>query len=295
MGVKTDVYMITKSTKTTTLIGILSVITPLIIFLTLTLQLSNHTEIVTSMLCAPIYVWTAFPVITVLLTEKKILNSELGRMCQSVGIIGDFVTYIVAMVSIVVGSEFNSALRMLICFTVLCVVIVFILRPILMEMLEYHPEGKPINRSWIYVILVLFLICLSIIRWFGPVRLMAVYTLGLAIPHGPPLGSALVDSFESMTRNLLIPLFVSTCGLRVKSFGFLSMEAFVQAQLCLLPLVVKFLVCFLPQVYKDIPVRDALAFSLIICTKGVIDMANFAIVFDEGVSVYFILMISYHY
>lgn len=131
-------------------------------------------------------------------------------------------------------------------------------------MITYIPEGQPVNEFFISIILLLFLVCLSLAKWFSEFFLFGVYVLGLAIPHRPPLGSVLVEKTETIVQNLLLPIFVTTCGMRIENLfirfdtNFTSVIALIAA----VAFLVKFLVCLLLPLYCKMPTYDAIALAL---------------------------------
>ncbi|KAJ0076332.1 hypothetical protein Patl1_34002 [Pistacia atlantica] len=111
---------------------------------------------------------------------------------------------------------------------------------------------------------------LSLAKWYGEFLLLGVYVFGLAIPHGPPLGSDLVEKTETMVQNLLLPIFVTTCGVKIEKLfirfdtSFTSVNALIAAA----ALLVKFLVCLLPPLYSKMPTNDVVTLALIMSCKA---------------------------
>lgn len=155
------------------------------------------------------------------------------------------------------------------------------------------PEGKPVHQSYIYAIMLLFFFSLGGPRWFSRSMMLGPYLLGMVVPPGPPLGSAIVEKFDSMVHNLFLPIFISTCGLRLESF-MIDFGAELTKKISMAAVVgwlVKFLACLLPALYKKMPRKDAVALALILCSKGVVDLSLFAFGSDDRVRTIFIIFI----
>ncbi|KAI9159787.1 hypothetical protein LWI28_001913 [Acer negundo] len=290
IGVKTDPAMITRASKRASFVGVLSVLAPLLCILPI-IPLSQFEGIdkiseVDTLFILPCYALTAFPVITVLLSDMKILNSELGRICHSSALTGDIFSMFILVASgmlkyLLLIDKANSLIFIGSAIAFFAIVLL-VLRPAMSMVVRYTPEGKPVSQTFVYLIIIAFLACVSLInRWHRVFSLLAPYVLGLAVPHGPPLGSHLVDKFDSMIQNLFVPLFVTGCAMRVKSINiFKDSLIMVNSAIAIVALLVKFLVCFLPQLYSKMPMKDALALALIMCSKGIVELAAFAFLID---------------
>ncbi|KAL5755991.1 hypothetical protein ACOSP7_020414 [Xanthoceras sorbifolium] len=291
IGVKTDPGMIVRADKRASFVGILSVVVPLLCVQPIILLTEFDTTVdqfsrLHTFLLSPLYAVTSFPVITVLLSDLKILNSELGRICQSSALTGDILSSCLPFANsfLIAGLQLEEKASLLVLVFVVAFFAVFllVLRTAMSMVVSYTPEGKPVNQCWIYAVIVIFLVLVSLTRWFGKFMLLAPYVLGLAVPHGPPLGSALVEKFDSMAQNLFLPLFVTGCSMRVKSMNiFANSMTTINAAMVIVALLVKFVVCFLPQLYEKMPMKDALALAFIMCSKGIVEMSAFAFLNDN--------------
>ncbi|KAL5824614.1 hypothetical protein ACOSQ3_020677 [Xanthoceras sorbifolium] len=297
-GVKMDPSMVSRVNKRSWYIGLLSMLVPLLSMLPIMLHefdekdKENH-EVdpkLKTLFLLPYYALTSLPVINVLLSELKILNSELGRIALSSAVIGDHVSMFLMIMGNVLRVwtqivNHKVALGDLGSVIAFLVVVAFVLRPAMLAVVKRTPEGKPVYQSCIYALMLLFLGCLCVTRWFDQFLLLAPYILGLAVPHGPPLGSALVEKFEGMVENLFMPLFVTSCALRLTTMtiDFNNKMTWVNASIGIVALLVKFVVSLIPPLYNKMPKRDAAALALIMSSKGIVDMAIFAFLSDSGV------------
>ncbi|GMN23511.1 hypothetical protein TIFTF001_000141 [Ficus carica] len=118
---------------------------------------------------------SSFYVTTCLLTDLKLLNSELGRLAVSASMISGMLSWCGLIWAFTMrqssfgGNKALPFVALSLCFVV--ILVVFLMRPIMR----------------------------SIHFMLGPT------ILGLAVPDGPPLGSALVDKLESYVLSILLP------------------------------------------------------------------------------------------
>ncbi|KAK9229019.1 hypothetical protein WN944_021976 [Citrus x changshan-huyou] len=150
-------------------------------------------------------------------------SSELGRTGLSSAIVSD----LLGIVLIVAFSSDREAVQVgirvfvkrLFYVSVFLVFIFLVIRPTMKLVVQCTPGGRPVHPIVVTILTMLFLFSVFITKWFPQFMVSAPYALGLAVPHGPPLGSALVEKFEGMADQLLLPLFV-TAWMRVSTFNF---------------------------------------------------------------------------
>ncbi|KAK4854000.1 hypothetical protein QYF36_017499 [Acer negundo] len=95
---------------------------------------------------------STFPVIVCLISELKILNSELGRLGLSCGIVSDMICLILSMATIWVMSIYRkSAKEALIDLAAMVayIAVVFVIRPSMIWVVKQTPEGKPVKSLFI--------------------------------------------------------------------------------------------------------------------------------------------------
>ncbi|KAI9160132.1 hypothetical protein LWI28_005377 [Acer negundo] len=292
MGVKMDPGMIFTANKRTISIALLSVIAPLICAVPIILlsfdPITEQVPKVQTIFLSSYFAMTSFPVITLLLSELKILNSELGRLALSSAITADVFSLFMliggTLLRVWIQSGVNAALNEFMYVMAFFAFVFLVLRPAMLMVIRYIPEGKPMYETCIYVIILIFLVCVFLSRLFN-ITVIAPYILGLAIPHGPPLGSALVEKFERMINNLFLPVFVTSCGLRLKTldFGFGDTSMKVKVALAVVCPFVKLIACFLPSYLTKMPIKDALALAFLMSSKGIIDLGLFTALYDLNV------------
>ncbi|ESR40134.1 hypothetical protein CICLE_v10027514mg, partial [Citrus x clementina] len=224
MGVKMDPTMITRVSKKALYVGLLAVSAPLVAALLIPPVFNiKQLDCWKTLYISPCYTSSSFPTISCLLNDLRITNSELGRTGLSSAIVSD----LLGIVLIVAFSSDREAVQVgirvfvkrLFYVSVFLVFIFMVIRPTMKLLVQCTPGGKPVHPIVVTILTMLFLFSVCITKWFPQFMVSAPYVLGLAVPHGPPLGSALVEKFEGMVDQLLLPLFV-TAWMRASTFNF---------------------------------------------------------------------------
>ncbi|KAL6341426.1 hypothetical protein AAG906_032545 [Vitis piasezkii] len=292
IGVKMDMGMISNTGKKALAVGILALLGPLIVGMAVALiclkfwakEATNLTYI------AAVHSLTPFPVIACLLSELKILNSELGRLALSSAIVSDLFSLFLTIVSVVVrtreGAPWHTSVVTVVSPVVFVLVVVYILRPAMFWVVAQTPEGRAVKNVYIYAIILGLLFCGIFSDFFGQYVIFGAFIFGLAVPDGPPLGSALVEKLDSMVSLVLMPIFMATCAMRanvIDVFRKGDKETVANTFIILATLIAKIGACVAPLLYCKMPCNDALALSLIMSAKGTVNMATQSVLRDSGV------------
>ncbi|CAN6689562.1 unnamed protein product [Malus baccata var. baccata] len=211
-GVKMDVGLVYKTGRKAIYTGVLTLIVPLIAatatLLILTFQWSLQAEeIVQLLFITSLHSLSPSPVIHCLLTELRILNSELGRLALSSALVSD-----VSSISLTDPDKPLIDLTMMIVFTLF---VYYVCRPVMLWMVRKTPEGKSVKDSYILIIL-LAVFGSGLISHAARLSIVVgPLILGLAVPDGPPLGATLVRKLDFMVNRVFMPVFVTTSMMRV--------------------------------------------------------------------------------
>ncbi|KAE8682710.1 putative Cation/H+ exchanger 4 [Hibiscus syriacus] len=251
-------------------------------------EIKRNNEIELSVLAVS-YSATSFPVIHSLLTELKLLNSELGRLSLSSALIGNMLSLFLlticqGMVAARKGGR-QTAIALFEKAIIFLVILVFCFRPLIKWMVRKRVGGGKINGACLYAAISGFMVSHKLTVVFGILLPYGPFLTGLAIQDGPPLGSALVEKLDPVVSGFLMPLFASTCGMRINFTYLNNSSPFVkhQALSAIVALIVKFGVSFLLSIFNKIPTRDSLAFAFVMISKGIVQMAIYSNMYDRRV------------
>ncbi|CAA7017897.1 unnamed protein product [Microthlaspi erraticum] len=225
---------------------------------------------------------TSFSGIARLLRDLGMNHSSIGRIALSAALVSDMVGLLFLLGNVPLTAEkLIFGLGTLVEMSFFIVIVFTVVRPLMFKLIRRKREGRPIEDIYIYGILVL--LCLACMYWNNIQQFPALgaFFLGLAIPNGPPIGSALVERLESFNFGIILPLFLTTSMLRTDlsvwkgSLTFFSSndQQFAVASLVLLIFLLKISVSMIvPYLYK-MPLRDSVVLALIMSHKGIVELS----------------------
>ncbi|KAF8049230.1 hypothetical protein N665_2269s0003 [Sinapis alba] len=231
---------------------------------------------------------TSFSEIARLLIDLGMNNSSVGKVALSAAVVSNMVGLLIFL--IMVPITFPSWLEgvILLVLMIFFMVIVFaVVRPTLFKIIKRKREGMPIDDKHIYGILVL--VCLSCIYWnsLGQFPPLGAFFLGVAIPSGPPIGSALVERLESFNFGIILPLFMSACMLRIDlrvwkevlTFNISNEKKLAVVSLVLLIFLLKLSISIVVPYLFKMPLKESILLSLIMSHKGIVEISFYAFSF----------------
>lgn len=294
LGVNTDATMVRRAGKNEILIGtscfvlpyalggIVVYAMPHIIFIE---EVTEHCLIFISIMGAI----STFPVITSLLADLNLLNSEVGRMATTASMICDFCSYFTSLIMGLLGlsSRFSRmSIFLSVAWTVACLIFVVIaVRPVILLIGRHIPENGSMKESQFLVIVVLALLCGLLSEILGQPAGLGTFILGIAVPDGPPLGSNLLYKIDVFCTVVLLPAKFAVSGMDMDllSAGSGATSALMEF-IIILGYIGKFAGTFIPAVYTGFSISDATSLSLIMCCKGIIEIAVFITMKENSVS-----------
>ncbi|XLT27863.1 hypothetical protein HN873_059155 [Arachis hypogaea] len=209
------------------------------------------------------------------LADLKLLNSELGRLAVSSSMISGTISAVL-ITSVFSHHGLRKGSRSLqmasLSFLFLVAVIVFVCRPIIMWMIRRTPEGKPIKEAYIITIFVMMLLSALFSELIGGHFMTGPILLGLAVPDGPPLGSALSEKLDALVSAVFLPLYFLFSGARFNSFALDATSFAVVQVLAISSFLGKIFGAMLPSLYCKMSVTDSLSLGLIMSAQGITQM-----------------------
>ncbi|KAJ8650860.1 hypothetical protein MRB53_003883 [Persea americana] len=284
IGVKMDPGLIRKSGRKALLIGMAGVISPLTLVAFISLSLGKfllkepQNVLMLSFLAALLPI-TSFAVLIPILCELRLLNSDLGRLAMSTSILSDIWGWFLMVLFIVLQASSSSPAKSawaLFSAVALVSFIVFVIRPMTLWIISQTPKGRPVAEIYILFILVLVLVIGFFGDMIGANSFNGALVLGLAIPDGPPLGDALVDKLDCIISGLLLPLYYAVSGLKTDVFAIHDLNTWTFLQIIFITSCLgKLLGTLLPSLYYKMPFRDAFSLSLLMNSKGLVEVITF--------------------
>ncbi|XP_010456645.1 PREDICTED: cation/H(+) antiporter 3-like [Camelina sativa] len=243
---------------------------------------------------------SSFPVVGNLLFELKLQNSELGRLAISSAVVSDFSTSVLASAlifmkelkddqtrlgsvfigDVIVGDRPLKRAGIVVLFV--CVAI-YVFRPLMFYIIKQTPSGRPVKPIYLTTIIVMVSGSAILSNWCKQSIFMGPFILGLAVPHGPPLGSAIVEKFESAIFGTFIPFFIASSSTEIDItalFHWKDLKGIIL--IILISFVVKFIFTTVPALFYRMPMEDCFALSLIMSFKGIFELGAYALAFQRG-------------
>lgn len=297
-GVKMDIGMVQGTGRKALWTGTSSILLPLVVGMLAVKTLSRpeyrlaKDQVSNLPFAIVVHCLSSFPVTASILEELKMVNSEIGRLGLSAALVSEvsniFLTAICSLLKIYTNKGLLIAVIATVSSIVYVAFVAFAIRPAIYWMVRQTPEGRPVKETYIGIIMIMVLVSGLLSNRFGQSFLFGPFILGIAVPEGPPLGTALVNRLEIFVFNVLLPLFVTMCAVRTDFRGIDFRDKATRANdfLIMVTLIVKFLECMIPPLFCKVPLADAFAVALILSCKGIVQLNTYTFFKDNTVCVY---------
>ncbi|KAK9279114.1 hypothetical protein L1049_012789 [Liquidambar formosana] len=229
---------------------------------------------------------SSFAVISTLLTDLNILNSELGRLASSISMVSDACGWLLAVIVAGLGSALNfSAIKPLIGILVVLLyysVMLFILRPLVMIIVRNTPKGKPLKEGHFLFILIIVLGIGFVGEALGQHSAVGAFIFGLLLPDGPPLATSLVEKLDTVASRMLLPIYCTMSGVKTVPHTLAGKGPLliIEESIILAGYIGKFAGTILPSLYFEVPLWDAMSLALIMCCKGIMEIGVYTLLLD---------------
>lgn len=300
VGLQMDPWMLKKINKKSFALGFFSVALPMLLTFTFSSVLINfaNLEPKTSYSLPAVSQAEsiiAFPVIAHFLTELKIINSEFGRIALASSMISSIFSFCVITYNVLSHQTLGDNYRMITTISTgiaVVVIIVFVIRPTILWMIRQNPLGEPLKESYTVALLLAVLAsgfccqAIGLYAYFGP------FVLGIVIPSGPPVGTAMAEKLNHLTSWVFMPLYFVKNGLLLDIFS-VNFKKYLTVQfIALIGALGKFLGASLTSFYCHMPKKDAMALGLVMNAQGVLELFVFKMIKNSKVCIKFYLIFT---
>ncbi|CAN8244329.1 unnamed protein product [Cochlearia groenlandica] len=304
MGVKMDLGLIRTTGKKAITIGLSSVLLSTlvcsVIFFGNLRDSENTVNSLEYFVISSIQCLSSFPVVGNLLFELRLQNSELGRLATSAAVISDFTTSVFGSVlifvkelqdeqtrlgslfigDVIVGDRPLKRAGVVVLFVCLAI---YVFRPLMFYVVKRTPSGRPVKAIYLTTIIVMVSGSAMLANWCKQSIFMGPFILGLAVPHGPPLGSAIIQKFESAIFGTFLPFFIASSSTEIDITALFDWKDLNGIVLIMVTsFAVKFVLTTLPALFYGMPMEDCFAISLIMSFKGIFELGAYALAFQRG-------------
>jgi Kef-type K+ transport system membrane component KefB len=295
-AVKMDLGMIKRTGKNALFVGVVCTLSPLLVGLSIQAVLGrlwslNKEEVESLPSMTTIHSASPFPVLVCLLEDLNILNSQLGRLALSAAMVSDALNLFSILVAINTRTKLEqgsiTAAIDVGAIIAYLIVLVYVIRPAMFWVIRQTPKGRPVKDIYIHAIMLMVLGSGLLSHFFGQTFFFGPFLFGLAVPDGPPLGSAIVNKFNCIISDVFLPLFVAICGMKTNLSLIKFDNSFMKINGILIAstFLAKMVACLVPPLYSKMPLNDALALALLLCCKGVFQLFAYTYLIDTKVTI----------
>ncbi|PPQ74847.1 hypothetical protein CVT24_002905 [Panaeolus cyanescens] len=231
---------------------------------------------------------TAFPVLCRIITELKLLETDVGLVTLAAGICDDVVGWILLALTVALVNASNSLTALYVLLATVGYTI-FLLFPCrwgyrwLARRTGSLEKGTP---STFMMTLTLFVALASAFFTdiIGVHAIFGGFLAGLIIPHDNGYAVAIVEKIEDLVVILFIPIFFTLSGLRTnlgllntgKDWGYIIV-------ICLIAFTSKFCACGAAAYFRGFKWREAAAIGSLMSCKGLVELIVLNIGLQAGI------------
>jgi Kef-type K+ transport system membrane component KefB/nucleotide-binding universal stress UspA family protein len=229
---------------------------------------------------------TAFPVLARILTERRLLSTEIGAVTIACAAVDDVTAW--CLLAFVVSVAKSGALASAVVTTVLTFVYVavmaFVVRPALRHLAERRIGREAVGQGTVAITIVLLLLSAWATERIGIHALFGAFAFGMVIPRSGDFAKTIADKTEDLVVVLLLPLFFAYSGLRTQ-IGLISGAAdwAICALIIAVACVGKFGGSYAAARLSGIAPREAGVLGILMNTRGLMELVVLNIGLDLGV------------
>lgn len=234
---------------------------------------------------------TSFPDLARILSNVKLLHTDIGKTALSSAIINDLTAWFLLVLAIIIFNNYTKgkhgpahvqlgeilmAALPIMCFVLICW---FVLRPCIAWMIkETKKKAGKFDDSHICVIILGVIVCGLITDACGTHSLVGGFIFGLIIPNGE-LAITIMERTEEFVSGFWLPAFIIVSGLRTNLYVLMSSSKVIYLFLTtIVATSSKILSTVLVGLYYGMPLRDGVTLGGLMNTKGAMAL----VVLNEG-------------
>lgn len=295
LGVQIDLGLVKHIRKRAVIIGITSTLLPLVFGLSsfrIVQRISHLDDETASSIAASVVVnsMTSLVVITGLLKELKMLNSELGRLAASITIVSHIFGWSASMILLSVRDSQDNLttikpLYIILVVIVYYIIVIFLVRPLTMRIVSKNSEEESMNPNHFIITICVVLVTTILGTLVGQNSILTAFFFGLCLPDGPPLGTQLVQKLDFFTSGFLLPVFCAISGIRMELY-LINEKSFIKIEfIILMSYLGKFTGVMVPSLFFGMSFLKASCLALIMCCRGIAEIAVYCMWKDRKVNI----------
>ncbi|KAA8518877.1 hypothetical protein F0562_016349 [Nyssa sinensis] len=222
---------------------------------------------------------TAFPVLARILAELKLLTTQVGETAMAAAAFNDVAAWILLALAVAVaGNETHKSplisIWIIISGAAFVSFMLVIVRPAMNWVARQCSPGQDIlDEAYICLTLAGVMISGFMTDLIGIHAIFGAFVFGLTIPKGGEFAGRLIRRIEDFVSGLLLPLYFASSGLKTDVAKIRGVEAWgLMALVISAACAGKILGTFVVAMLCMIPVRESLAFGVLMNTKGLVEL-----------------------
>jgi K+:H+ antiporter len=230
---------------------------------------------------------TAFPVLARILTERRLLKTELGSVAIACAAVDDVTGWCVlaGVVLLVRASGASHGLALTVFGSLVYVAaMLFLVRPALRKLQTHYERRGNLTKDTLALVVVLVLVSGWVTEQLGIHALFGAFLMGAIMPKEPGFVRALGEKLHDAAVVLLLPLFFALTGLRT-SVGLVrgSEMWFYCVLIIFVAILGKFGGGALSARASGLPWRTAASLGVLMNTRGLMELVVLNIGLDLGI------------
>ncbi|CAI9091800.1 OLC1v1026915C1 [Oldenlandia corymbosa var. corymbosa] len=226
----------------------------------------------------------SFQNVSSVLSELKLLQSDLGRLAISSAMFADLISMcVMASLCAIMQTDIKNpviSLAQLFVFVTFVLVALYVVRPIIARSVKRLPEGKPVPESHVMAVFIIVLLAGLVSESIGQHFVFGPLVMGLVMPEGPPLGSAMTAKLDIPIGKILYPSFLTASGLKLNVFSIHFNSLWVVGVIVFVSCSVKLLSVMLLAFYMEMSIRESFVLGLMMNCKGISELVLFNLLLD---------------
>ncbi|XP_031253664.1 cation/H(+) antiporter 15-like [Pistacia vera] len=277
LAVKIDTVMTINMAKSIWKLSLIVLMIPFIITMTLTGLLIRYIPGLTpgpfiyffSMLLSSSYFTSTANAVG----DLDLPTSDLGRLALACSIFHELIGWgNMALGIMISGGSKSAVIKAEISMFALLLFVFFIVRPAVKMIIRRTPEEKPVKTEYIIGILILTVVVSIVSDHIGSSFVAGALLMGLVIPAGPPLGSALVEKSDVIISNIFMPFLYIRIGQNINIPTITDWSQFFAIETIMIMIYIsKIAASILAFIFFKKNVRSSILFGFILNFKGIPD------------------------
>ncbi|KAJ3381548.1 K(+)/H(+) antiporter [Lobulomyces angularis] len=231
---------------------------------------------------------TAFPVLARILSERKLITTEVGLITISAAAANDVVAWILLLIIVAIANnsgQFIVALWVFLCTVGFSLFLFLIVRPLFKKLVNATEHNEQASEMAVFLTFILVFVSSFFTQAVGVHAIFGAFLVGLMVPHDFGFAIKIAEKIEDIVSIVLLPLYFAYSGLNTRIDQLDSGIAWANVALvifcaCAGKIIGSFIACKV----SGLPNRESLSVGVLMNTKGLVEL----IVLNIGLSAHVI-------